>query len=78
MLKDWEYESIITKDKTLDMVEIKLQQVPPEDLHEEILSHATEVEPEEDEPDKENTSKEKSEKPSFGARPQFDFKKELE
>ena len=28
------------------MVEIKLQQVPPEDLHEEILSNATEIDPE--------------------------------
>ena len=37
-LKDWEYKPIMTKDKDSDTVEIKLQQVPPEDLHEEILS----------------------------------------
>ena len=39
-LKDWEYEPIMTKDKDSDTVEIKLQQVPPEDLCEEILSYA--------------------------------------
>ena len=45
-LKDWEYKPIMTKDKDSDTVEIKLQQVPPEDLCEEILSHAAEIEQE--------------------------------
>ena len=64
-------------------MEIKLQQVPPEDLREEILSHATKAEQKESETKEKETSKEKDEKPSFTARPhtkspQFDFKKELE
>ena len=82
-LKDWEYEPIMTKDKDLDTVEIKLQQVLPEDLREEILSHAMEMEQEEDKPNGKDTSKDKVEKPLFSARPdtkspQFNFKKELE
>ena len=82
-LKDWEYEPIITKSTDSDMVEIKLQQVPPKDLREEILSYAAETEQEECKPPDKETSKEQTEKPSFGARPdtkspQFDFKKDLE
>ena len=82
-LKDWEYEPIMIKDKDSDTVEIKLQQVLPEGLHEEIFSRAMEMEQEEDKPNKKDTSKEKAEKPSCGARPntkspQFDFKRELE
>ena len=82
-LKDWEYKPIITKDKDLDTIEIKLQQVPPKDLREEILSYAAETEQEGRKPPDKETSKEQTEKPSFGARldtksPQFDFKKELE
>ena len=78
-LKDWDYEPIITKSKDVDMFEIKLQPVPPEDLREEILSNATEI----DEASGKNKFKEKDEIPSFGARPdtknpRFDFKKELE
>ena len=46
-LKVWEYEPVFTKDVNSNTVEIKLQQVPPEDLREEILSHATEAEQEE-------------------------------
>ena len=42
-LKDWEYEPIFTKDVNSNTVEIKLQQVPPEDLHEDILSYTTET-----------------------------------
>ena len=38
-LKDWEYKPIFTKDINSNTVTIKLQQFPPEDLHEEILSH---------------------------------------
>ena len=82
-LKDWEYEPIITKSKDSDTFEVKLQQVPPEDLHEEILSNATEIDPEIDKTDGKNKFKEKDKKPSFGTRldtksPAFDFKKELE
>ena len=82
-LKDWEYEPIIIKSEEADAFEIKLQQVPPEDLQEEILSSATEVDLESSETSDKNKSKEKDEKPSFGARldtksPAFDFKKELE
>ena len=36
-LKDWDYEPIITKSEEADTLEVKLQQVPPEDLREEIL-----------------------------------------
>ena len=82
-LKDCEYEPIFTKDINSSTVEIKLQQVPPEDLREEILSYAAETEQKESETKKKETSKEKDEKPSFSARPdtkspQFDFKKELQ
>ena len=42
-LKDWDYEPIITKSDEADTFEVKLQPVPPEDLREEILSNATEV-----------------------------------
>ena len=65
------------------MYEIKLQQVPPEDQREEILSNATEIDPEASETSGKNKFKEKEEKPSFGERPDtknpaFDFKKELQ
>ena len=45
-LKEWDYEPILIKNEDSDTVEIKLQQVPPEDLCEEILSNATEIDPE--------------------------------
>ena len=82
-LKDWDYEPIITKSKEVDTFEIKLQPVPPEDLREEILSNAMEIDPEVCENSGKNKFKEKDEKPSFGTRqntknPEFDFKKELE
>ena len=51
------------------MYEIKLQQVPPEDLREEILSNTTEIDPKASETSGKNKFKEKEEKPSFGARP---------
>ena len=81
-LKEWDYEPIITKSKDADTFEIKLQQVPPEDLREEILSNATEIDPEVGETSGKNKFKEKDEKPSFSVRPEaenpaFDFKKEL-
>ena len=82
-LKDWDYEPIITKSKDADTFEIKLQQVPPEDLREEILSNATEIDTGIGETSGKDKSKEKDEKPFFGVRPdtkdpKFDFKKELE
>ena len=43
-LKDWEYEPIMTKSEDSNTVEVKLQQVPPEDLREEILSYAAKAE----------------------------------
>ena len=60
-----------------------MQPVPPEELREEILSNATEVNQETSDTSGKNASNEKDEKPSFGARlntknPDFDFKKELE
>ena len=81
-LKDWEYEPIFTKDVDSNTVEIKLQQVPPEDLREDILSYATETKQEGSKTKQRETSNEKDEKPSFSARPdtkspQFDFKQEL-
>ena len=82
-LKDWKYEPIFTKDVNSNTVEVKLQQVLPEDLCEEILSYTTKAEQKESETDEKETSKEKDEKPTFSTRPntkspQFDFKKELE
>ena len=82
-LKDWDYEPNITKSKEVDMFKIKLQPVPPEDLREDILSNAMEIDPEVGENSGKNEFKEKDEKPSFGARPDIknpesDFKKELE
>ena len=82
-LKEWDYEPILIKDENSDTVEIKLQQVPPEDLCEEILSNAMEVDPETSKTSNKKGSKETEEKPSFGARPDtkspdFNFKKELE
>ena len=82
-LRDWDYEPIITKSEEADTFEVKLQPVPSEDLYEEILSNATEVNQETDDASGKNTSNEKDEKPSFGIRPNtkdsdFDFKKEQE
>ena len=82
-LKDWDYEPIITKSEEADTFEVKLQPVPPEDLREEILSNATEVNQETDDASNKNTFNENDEKPSFSIRPNtkdsdFDFKKELE
>ena len=82
-LKDWDYEPIITKSDEANMFEVKLQPVPPEDLREEILSNATEINQETNDTSGRSASKEKDEKPSFGARPNtkdphFDFKKKLE
>ena len=74
---------ILTKGEDPDTVEIRYQQVPPEDLREELLSYTTEVEQEtEDQSTDEGKDKDK-EKPTFGPRPDtkspnFDFKKELE
>ena len=81
-LKDWEYEPIFTKDVNSNTIEVKLQQVPPEDLREEILSRSVETKQSESEVKQKEDNHEKDEKPSFGARPdtkspQFDFKKEL-
>ena len=82
-LKDWDYEPIITKSDEVNTFEVKLQPVPPEDLREEILSNAMEVNQETNDTSGKSASNEKDEKPSFGARPNtknpdFDFKKELE
>ena len=81
-LKDWEYEPIFTKDVDSNTIEVKLQQVPPEDLREDILSGSVETEQSESETKQKDTTREKDEKPSFGARPdtkssQFNFKEEL-
>ena len=82
-LKDWDYEPIITKSDEANTFEVKLQPVPPEDLREEILSNATEVNQEANDTSGGSASNEKDEKPSFGAKPNtkdpdFDFKTELE
>ena len=82
-LKDWDYEPIITKSDKVNMFEVKLQPVPPEDLREEILSNTTEVNQETNDISGKSASNEKDEKPSFGIRPNtknpdFNFKKELE
>ena len=82
-LKDWDYEPIITKSDEANTFEVKLQPVPPEDLREEILSNAMEINQETNDTSGRSVSNEKDEKPSFGIRPNtkdpdFDFKKELE
>ena len=82
-LKDWDYEPIITKNEEADTFKVKLQPVLPEDLREEILSNAMEVNQETSNTSGKNASNEKDEKPSFGTRPNtkdpdFDFKRELE
>ena len=82
-LKDWDYEPIITKSEEADTFEVKLQPVPPEDLWEEILSNATEINQEINDTSGKSASNEKDEKLSFGTRlntknPNFNFKKELE
>ena len=82
-LKDWDYEPITTKSDEANTFEVKLQPVPPEDLREEILSNATEINQETNDTSDRSASNEKDEKPSFGTRPNtkdpsFDFKKELE
>ena len=58
-LKDWDYEPIITKSEEADMFEVKLQPVPPEDLREEILSNAMEVNQETSDTSGKNASNEK-------------------
>ena len=58
-LKDWDYEPIITKSEEADTFEVKLQPVPPEDLQEEILSDATEVNQETKDTSGKNASNEK-------------------
>ena len=82
-LKDWDYEPIITKSDEVNTFEVKLQPVQPEDLREEILSNAMEVNQETNDTSGKSASNEKDEKPSFGARPNtknpdFNFKKKLE
>ena len=62
-LKDWDYEPIITKSEEANTFEVKLQPVPPEDLREEILSNAMEVNQETNDASGKNKSNEKDEKP---------------
>ena len=64
-LKDWDYEPIITKSEEANTFEVKLQPVPPEDLREEILSNATEINQETNDTSGRSASNEKDEKPSF-------------
>ena len=74
-LKDWDYEPVITKSDEANTFEVKLQPVPPEDLREEILSNATEVNQETNNTSGKSASNEKDENTKD---PDFDFKKELE
>ena len=62
-LKDWDYEPIITKSDEVDTFEVKLQPVPPEDLQEEILSNAMEVNQDINDTSGKSASNEKEEKP---------------
>ena len=64
-LKDWDYEPIITKSDEANTFEVKLQPVPPEDLREEILSNATEVNQETNDTSGRSASNEKDEKTLF-------------
>ena len=79
-LKDWDYKPIITKSDEANTFEVKLQPVPPEDLREEILSNATEVNQETNDTSGGSASNEKDEKPSFGSKakhkgPRFQLQK---
>ena len=58
-LKDMDYEPIITKSEEADTFEVKLQPIPPEDLREEILSNAMEVNEETSDTSGKNASNEK-------------------
>ena len=62
-LKDWDYEPIIAKSGEANMFEVKLQPVPPEDLREEILSNAMEVNQETHNTSGQSASNEKDENP---------------
>ena len=41
--EDWEYKPVLVKDAETNNIMVKFQQVPPEDLHEEIFSQAVEM-----------------------------------
>ena len=58
-LKDWDYKPIITKSEEANMFNVKLQPVPPEDLPEEILNNAMEVNQETNDASGKTTSNEK-------------------
>ena len=82
-LKESDYEPIITKSEEANMFEVKLQSVPPEDVQEEILSNAMEINQEINDTSGKSASNEKDKKSSFSLRPNtknpdFNFKKELE
>ena len=62
-LKDWDYEPIITKSDKANTFEVKLQPVPPEDLQEEILSNAAEVNQETNNTSGKSASNEKMKNP---------------
>ena len=80
--EDWEYKPVLVKDAKTNTIMVKFQQVPPEHLHEEIFSQATqmfgsdkadekETEPKEEKSDPQTTNKEKAEEepPKFGPHP---------
>ena len=69
ILKTGTTSPLSPKSDEVDTFEVKLQPVPPEDLREEILSNATEVNQDINDTSGKSASKEKDEKPSFGARP---------
>ena len=82
-LKESDYEPIITKSEEANMLEVKLQSIPPEDLQEEILSNAMEINQEINDTSGKSASNEKDKKTSFSLRPNtknpdFNLKKELE
>ena len=70
-LKDWDYELIITKSEEADMFEVKLQPVPPEDLREEILSNAMEINQEINDTSGKSASNEKDMKNPLSAQGQI-------
>ena len=81
--REWEYEPVLTRKEGTNEIEVNFVQVPPEDLHQDILTDKSEGEEEGEASTEESPKSKDEEKPSFGPPPdfesdQFDFKKELE
>ena len=77
--EDWEYELVLVKDAEINSITVKFQQVPPEQLREEIFSQAAEMFASgKTDTDKETKTKEKEKESDPQATPKDNFKTELE